>query len=334
MQTNKTPLVTVAIVAWKRFEPLKNAIKSVLNQTFQDFEILVIAEADKELFKQVKKICDDFSDPHIRVEQREKRGISHGRNYGIKNAKGKYLAYLDEDDEFLPIKLEKHINILEKSKDDVILTYAQHYAWDRQNNYRVITPLIKDARDGDIFDYALRRFFQKSILFQIWDAVFKMKYVKDMELDTSLDTAEDDFLLRLLKRGKCEFIPEVLHIQYLDSEDSPSNAIVDFTKISKDYRKDIIDNKQAEIIYEKHLDYIKKHEIIYNRINSKAKNFITRGTRIIRMGNMREGRKHILFAIKLKPSFYAIFIYLLSFLGKNFFIKALRIRQRFIGGLG
>jgi len=328
------PAVTVIILGWKKFERLKTAIKSVLGQTFQDFEILVVAEDDDELVPRIQKICEEFDDDRIRMIRRDKPGISTGRTCGIRNARGKYIAFLDEDDEFLPTKLEKHVSILEKSDDDIVLTYAQHWGWDRKNNYRVVTPLKKDAESGYLYDYMLGRYFERSILFQIWDAVIKKKYVEDMQFDPELFAGEDDFLLLLVKKGKCIFIPEILHIQNLDAEFRPSTAPVNTMPFVKDSGSDIIFNKQAEVIYKKHLDHIKEHGIKYDRVEGISKSFLMKGARIITMGDFKEGRRHILYSIKLRPSLYAFFVYVLSFFGKNFFIKALKTRQKLRGGLG
>jgi glycosyltransferase involved in cell wall biosynthesis len=333
MAKKTSPVVTVVILGWKKFELLKRAIKSVLDQTFKDFEILVAAEDDDELFPKIQKICKDFNDERIRVIRRERRGISSGRTCGIRNARGEYIAFLDEDDEFLPNKLEKHVSILEKTDDDVILTYAQHWGWDRKNDYRVVTPLTKDAKSGDLYEYMLRRYFETSILFQIWDAVIKKKYVEDMKFDPELFAGEDDFLLLLAKKGKFVFIPEILHIQNLDAEFRPSTAPVNAMPFLKDSGSDIIFNKQAEVVYKKHLDYIKEHGIKYDRIGGISKSFLTKGARIITMGDFKEGRRHILYSIKLRPSLYTFFVYLLSFFGKNLFIKALKTRQKLRGGL-
>jgi len=60
---------------------------------------------------------------------------------------------------------------------------------------------------------------------------------------------------------------------------------------------------------------------------------LVKGTRFIRKGNMAEGRKMIFYALKIKPSLYSLLAFLSSFLGKSFFIRALKIRQKILGGL-
>lgn len=318
----KIPSVSVIIPTCKRIRELKRAIESVLNQTFQDFEVVVVDDNNLgETKDQVKKIVEDFCDKRLRYISHEKnKGNAIARNTGIKLARGKYIAFLDDDDIFLPKKLEKHVKILDKSSEDVVLTYAQHLGVDRINNYKVASPLEKDAKSGYIYDYMLKRYFKKGILFQVWDAVIKRKYIENMKFD---EGGVDDFLLRLAKRGKFIFIPEILHIQNLDAEGRISTTSI----------RSLPPIIESDIIYKKHFDYIKKRGIKYDRQARISRCFLTRGTRLIRRGKINDGRKHILYSIKLKPSLYALFVLISSFFGKSFFVKILKLRQKMIGGL-
>jgi len=87
-------------------------VKSVLNQTYKDFELLIV---DDESPDQSVKICQQFTDPRIKIIHQKNRGPAGARNTAIRQAKGKYLALLDGDDLWLPEKLEKHIEHLESS---------------------------------------------------------------------------------------------------------------------------------------------------------------------------------------------------------------------------
>jgi len=300
--------VSVIIPTCKRTKELKRAIESVLNHP-------------GEIKKQVKKIVEDFCDKRLRyISHKKNKGNAIARNTGIKLARGKYIAFLDDDDVFLPKKLEKHVKILDKSSEDVVLTYAQHLGVDRTNNYKVVSPLEKDAKSGYIYDYMLDRYFKKGILFQVWDAVIKRRYIENMKFD---EGGVDDFLLRLAKRGKIVFIPEILHIQNLDAE-----GRISITPIQS--LPSII---ESDIIYKKHFDYIKKRGIKYNRQARISRHFLIKGVRLIRLGKVNDGRRQILHSLKLKPSPYALFILMLSFFGKCFLVKILKLRQKMIGGL-
>lgn len=89
-----------------------NTIKSVLDQTYTDFEVLLINDetTDRSL-----EICQQFLDPRIIIVNQKNRGLAGARNTGIRHARGEYLAFLDGDDLWLPDKLEKHVKHLDNS---------------------------------------------------------------------------------------------------------------------------------------------------------------------------------------------------------------------------
>jgi hypothetical protein len=107
------PKVSVVIPTCNRPELLKRAIRSVLAQTFQDFEIIVVDDGMKV---RAKDAALGFSDPRIRyIENETSLGGGGTRNRGIDEAKGEYIAFLDDDDEWLPEKLKKQVKALEKA---------------------------------------------------------------------------------------------------------------------------------------------------------------------------------------------------------------------------
>lgn len=105
-------LVSVIIPIYNVEKYVDATIKSVLAQTHQNFEILIVDDASPD--KSVE-ICKQFSDPRIKIISQDNRGPSGALNTGIRQAKGAYLAFLDGDDLWLPEKLAKHIAHLESS---------------------------------------------------------------------------------------------------------------------------------------------------------------------------------------------------------------------------
>jgi glycosyltransferase involved in cell wall biosynthesis len=107
-----SPLAPVVIPVYHRTVELKRAIRSVLSQTWQNFEIIV---ADDGSDVNIKAVCDSFDDTRIRfVRCAEHKNANAARNKGIQVALGEYIAMLDSDDEFLPEHIERRIQKISK----------------------------------------------------------------------------------------------------------------------------------------------------------------------------------------------------------------------------
>ena len=102
--TDKSVTVSVIIPTYNRAHLVGRAIRSVLNQTYQDFEIIVVDDCSTD---NTEEIVKGFNDHRIRYMRHDRnRGGSAARNTGIKASQGKYIAFLDSDDERLLKKAE------------------------------------------------------------------------------------------------------------------------------------------------------------------------------------------------------------------------------------
>ena len=100
------PCVSVVITAYNRPDFLKSAIESVLAQTFQDFELIIIDDCSPT---ELLSVVEPFG-AGIRFHRQEQNGqLSHARNTGVRLARGEFIAFLDDDDEWLPTKLERQM---------------------------------------------------------------------------------------------------------------------------------------------------------------------------------------------------------------------------------
>ena len=105
-------LVSVIIPVYNVEKYIAFTIRSVLAQTYKNFEIIIVN--DGSLDRSIE-ICQQFPDKRIKIVQQQNKGVSAARNAGIVHAKGEYFAFLDGDDLWVPQKLEKHIQHLERS---------------------------------------------------------------------------------------------------------------------------------------------------------------------------------------------------------------------------
>lgn len=112
-------LVSVIIPTYARNDMLSRAINSVCKQTYSNVEILVIDDndADSEYRKKTEEVMMEYKDnERIRYIRNDKNlGGAKARNVGIKKAKGDFIAFLDDDDEYLPENIEKKINVFKQS---------------------------------------------------------------------------------------------------------------------------------------------------------------------------------------------------------------------------
>ena len=117
----KTPKISVIIPIYNDALYIQEAIKSVLSQTIEELEIIIINDGSTDNFEE--KI-EFFNDPRIRIIEQINSGAAAARNNGIKNAKGKFLAFLDADDIWAPNKLKLQLEVL-INREDINMVYGQ-----------------------------------------------------------------------------------------------------------------------------------------------------------------------------------------------------------------
>src|SRR5437868_7134370 len=99
------PKVSVIIPTYNRGKLITRAVNSVLNQTFNDFEIIIVDDGSKDETKNILMPYQNQKKNRIKYFYQENRGISAARNRGIKESTGEYIAFLDSDDEWVSDKL-------------------------------------------------------------------------------------------------------------------------------------------------------------------------------------------------------------------------------------
>ena len=196
-----SPTISVIIPTYNRAHLVGRAIRSVLAQTFQDIELIVV---DDGSIDDTEAIVLDFPDPRIHYLRHEiNRGGSAARNTGIRAACGEYVAFLDSDDEWLSEKLELQLNIFETNPHNldnlgVVLTGVQSF-YPEPGRRRTRVPVIPNYY-GDVHPQV----FQRRIQGQVSALVHKHVFAKSGFFDESMTASEDwDMLIRLA--AVCEF---------------------------------------------------------------------------------------------------------------------------------
>lgn len=191
-ETLPTPTVSVIIATYKRAGVVPQAIRSVLRQSFQNFEVIVVDDASPDNTREVVQSIGDHRVQYIR--HAKNKGPSAVRNTGIRAAAGRYIAFLDDDDEWREDKLEKQIKAIEKY--DVVVCATQV-------NGKCVTPYNRKS----INPSDLRRENQ----FPPSGLLAKTSVLKELLFDEELHQGEDwDVYIRIVQKYSIGYVSEPL----------------------------------------------------------------------------------------------------------------------------
>ena len=207
----ETPKISVVIPTYNRPNLLSRAIESVINQTYTDYECLVVDDASPA---DSLSAVDNFDDDRIQYFEHEtNQGASAARNTGIANSKGDYIAFLDDDDEWLPTKLEKQMKLFQDQPDDIGLLYT----WmDYRKQSGELVRTYDPTHSGYIFPHMLdgQRIGSCSTLVVRTEVARKVG-----GFDENLPRGNDgDFIRRVSREYKVEYVPEVLVNYYVEHD--------------------------------------------------------------------------------------------------------------------
>lgn len=189
--TSKSPLVSIIITTYNRAHFLPCAIDSVLAQTYPFVEIIVIDDGSTDATAAVIK---PYADRIVYVKQ-SNQGVSAARNLGIQTANGEYLNFLDDDDFFMPTKIERQVHVLE-SDTEADLVHCGYYHVDTDGK-RLDKALLFPT--GNILKPLLRRCF-----LLIHTPLIRRSCIEQVGgFDPSLNCHEDwQFWLRIALAGR------------------------------------------------------------------------------------------------------------------------------------
>lgn len=217
------PFFSIIIPLYNKENYIKNTIESVLNQTFKDYEIIVVDDGSTD--SSLNKI-KHFQDKKLNIYSTPNKGVSHARNYGINLARCKYIALLDSDDYWYNNHLQ------ELYKTIILFPKASLYCtnYEIQYNERLIKP-AKFSLDIDTQPLIVSDYFKSSRINSIvWTSAscFTKNSFKNLgEYNLELRTSEDlDLWVRyaLNENQKIVFNP-IITMKYLsDAENSLTKA--------------------------------------------------------------------------------------------------------------
>jgi glycosyltransferase involved in cell wall biosynthesis len=245
-------MVSIIIPTHNRLEMLKRALESISNQTYQDLEIIVISDGSID---GTNDYCRTIKDDRFRfLEHKISKGASAARNSGIHIAEGNYIAFLDDDDEWLPVHLELLVAKFESCNNEVGLVYG----WIDYYNGSALVQQKHPCLKGDIFNEMLdKQAITNSSVLLVRKEVVNFVHGFNEDLPRGND---GDFIRRIAQKFHVDYVPQVLAKIYVGHND----------RISVNNRK----GRLNEIIaYEKRLAYFKDDfdKYPYQKGNVEAK---------------------------------------------------------------
>jgi len=268
--------ISIIIPTYNRAELLPRTIKSILNQTLQNFEILLVDDGSTDNTKHVIK---NLKTKKIRYFYQNNKGPAAARNLGIKQSQGNYIAFMDSDDSWMPNKLQVNIDAF---KDGVDWVFSNGTEYDDDAN-------TKKLRNFDINIFknpklTLNYFLETNGINACCNIMIKTSIMKENLFDENLYVLEDpELLIRISRKYKLNKIDDNLYIRNINKS-----------------------SLHKTISYEKKIYCIQyilnKHQDLYS-INLKTKSIMNTKLGIAYMQNneINKARRCFLYSFKLNP---------------------------------
>lgn len=220
MDNEKQPLVSVVIPTYNRINTLPAAIYSVLNQTYENLELIVMDDGSEDGTEEYVK---SIPDKRVRYKRSDiNMGPSAARNMGARIARGEYLAFQDSDDEWMPDKLEKQIGLMMENKElSLVYCAFEKYRDGELLGYVPSKSVPYEEKCGDLFN----RLLMSPLIGTPTLVVETELFLEENGFNETLKSYEDyEFTLRFARKHRIGFVDESL-IRVNSSPDSVNKRL-------------------------------------------------------------------------------------------------------------
>lgn len=203
-------LVSIIMPSYNTGKYIEDSIRSVLAQTHENWELIIVDDCSTD---DTHSIVAAFADPRIRFLEKEvNSGAAESRNWGLREAKGKWIAFLDSDDTWEPEKLEKQIAFME------------------QNGYKFTCTDYRIQLNGEWLPYIytspnkITPFMMKNYCyFSTITVMYDREYVGLIQIENVRKNNDYAMWLRIIEKAPCYRLPECLSA-YIKHEGSISSG--------------------------------------------------------------------------------------------------------------
>lgn len=268
----------------------------MLNQTYRNYEILVVNGVSQD---NTKEVVERFNDPRIHlIIQTTDHGVSTARNIGIKCSKGEYIAFLDDDDLWMPLKLEKQVSLLESNiQVGAVYVSSCFYLFENKKLLYFSLPSIQ----GSIYP----RVLEYNCIGNCSAVMVRRSCFDEVGLfDENLKAVEDwDMWIRLGKKFEFHSIDDPLYVYRIHKK-----------RLSKTHATQLQETKK---VFDK---FLPEANISINRPAILKQWHLTLGHLYLQCGDRKLARCQYAKATEIDPKFVSCYFrYLSSFLGSRFY---------------
>ena len=280
-EDDRSPSFSVVIPTYNRAPLLPRALRSVLGQTFEDFELLVVDDASTDDTTAVVAAHQDRRISYLRLQ--ENGGVANARNAGIAAARGTFVCFLDDDDEYLPEFRERTWETLEDGPESVGLAWCgvvwagETQAGESPGSGEIWRPEF-DSREAAYLGFLADRRIGTNCGLTLRRSSPEGMELFDPETDSSEDT---DFLIRFVGRVDFAVVPHVLVRLHRQEGSLRSDA----ANRARAYRR----------ILAKHRSTLAAHPRLDAALHYKA------GWLHLHAGESSEGRRLLRRSLRLRP---------------------------------
>jgi len=180
------PKISIIIPCYNQGQYVDEAVDSVLNQTFQDFEIIIINDGSTDSFTNDKLY--NYNKSKTTVIHTKNNGLAATRNLGVSKSTGGFIQFLDADDILLPTKFQKQINVFENF-EDIDICYTNYRFYDIVKNEILPPHNMQFLGQDTISDFLFR--WERGLSIPIHTALFKRDVCTKVPFNSELRAKED-----------------------------------------------------------------------------------------------------------------------------------------------
>lgn len=219
------PKFSVIIPLYNKAAYIAETIQSVLDQTYSNFELIIIDDGSTD---HSASVIQTFDDVRISYFYQKNQGVSTARNYGISLAKGDYIAFLDADDYWFPFFLNEINALTHQFPDEKVFALAI----ERQFGTQIITPTYSVTHPISCIDYFEGS--QHMSLLTTSSTVLQTSIFEEVaSFDPKLVTTEDiDLWIRIGLKSLVVFNTKI-GVRYIDTPKSLTNSVIPITQKSR-----------------------------------------------------------------------------------------------------